>query len=149
MSPGRMELEVEEVLVSFIWFAGQQLRAVIMNFRAEGSSLFPRDNREQRRTCDPVTSEGSTAALSYAELRVDSRPDVTFEIFLLHKYAALSESYTSGPTHRYFSLTCVCFSIEDNHVYSSVLCRWWELFSHVWTSGWRCLRARSLNSGCF
>ena len=55
------------------------------------------------------------------------------------------------PTNCYFSLTCLCVgaSVKDAHVYSSFLCRWWEMFSLAWTWGWRCLRARNLSSGCF
>lgn len=64
-----------EVLLLFIQLAGQQSRAVIMDFRAEGSSLFPRDSKEQSRTHDPVTSGANTAACSLSELRVDPQPD--------------------------------------------------------------------------
>lgn len=64
-----------EVLLSFIQLAGQQSRAVIMDFRAERSSLFPGDSKEQSGTHDPVTSGANTAACSLPELRVDPQPD--------------------------------------------------------------------------
>lgn len=57
----RKKLAVGEAVVSLIQWAGQQTRAVITSFRAEGNSLFPRDSREQEGTHDPVTSGASTA----------------------------------------------------------------------------------------
>lgn len=68
-------------------------------------------------------------AILYAKLRVNSLPHLTFEVFLLYKYAACSASYNSMPcttrNHKllFFSDLLVCVFQLETSMYVSLLCR--------------------------
>lgn len=68
-------------------------------------------------------------AILYAKLRVNSQPYLTFDYFLLYKYAAFSVSYNLMPcttrNHKlfFFSDLLVCVFQLDTSMYISLLCR--------------------------